>query len=148
MYASLLGQREMDQQCRSARFVELARVDGRRLAFTKPSRRWGGHAADIVEGVGHHVWGAIYTVSRGDLDALDAREGVPDHYRRIQLSFAGGAACPPAWAYEAVTAMRRGEAAPSSAYLATILAGARERGVPEAYVAELERAVAMLPQVG
>jgi gamma-glutamylcyclotransferase (GGCT)/AIG2-like uncharacterized protein YtfP len=147
VYASLLGQREMDLQCTGARFVEIARLPHRRLAFTKPSRRWGGHCADIVEDPRSEVWGVIYTVTGTDLVALDEREGAPHQYRRLELDVIGAneSVRSRAWAYQAVAAVSTHEAAPSATYLATILAGGRERGLPTSYLLALEAAAATLP---
>jgi len=148
VYASLLSQREMDRQCRTARFVELAWIEGRRVAFTKPSIKWGGHAADVVLAPGDRVWGAVYEVDAIDLRAIDDREGID--YRRIAIELRGADGAPraAAWVYEAHDHRRRPEAAPSSRYLATILDGARERALPVEYLTELERRIAGLPIAG
>jgi gamma-glutamylcyclotransferase (GGCT)/AIG2-like uncharacterized protein YtfP len=147
VYASLLSQCEVDKHCATARFESLAWLADRRVAFTKPARRWGGHSADVIAAPGERVWGVIYAVGEHDLDALDAREGVPDHYRRIAVEVitAGAGERTTTWMFEAADAMRRAEAAPSADYLAAIISGARERGLPADYISALEAAAARLP---
>lgn len=147
VYASLLPQREMELHCRDARFVAIGWLADRRVAFTKRSTKWGGHSADVIAAPGRRVWGAVYAITDDHLAALDRREGAPVYYQRIAVDIAaadGAALAAGAWVYEVTAAHRGPEAAPGPRYWATILEGARERGLPASYVAELEATVRAL----
>jgi gamma-glutamylcyclotransferase (GGCT)/AIG2-like uncharacterized protein YtfP len=149
VYASLLSQREMDKQCRTARFLDIAQLADRRLAFTKPSTRWGGHSADVVVAPGHHVWGALYAMDESDVEALDLREGVPRFYRRtaVDVITSVGERHASVWVFEAQDHVRIAEAAPSETYWSTIVMGARERALPATYIDALEARIRTLPVV-
>jgi len=147
VYASLLSQREMDKQCRTARFLDIAQLADRRLAFTKPSARWGGHSADVVVAPGEHVWGALYVMDEPDVTALDLREGVPHFYRRIavEVTTPSGRRHAGVWVFEALDRVRIAEAAPSETYWSTIVTGARERALPTGYIDALAARIRTLP---
>lgn len=141
-YGSNLAVDEMDRWCPGARFVEPARLDGYRLAFTRRSIRWRGGVADIVPAAEAHVWGAAYEVEQADLVALDAKEGAGAAYRRCGVEVAIGGRVVAAQAYEVID--KAAHVAPPPAYLRLLVRGARERGLPAEWVSALE---AMAPAV-
>lgn len=65
-------------------FAGLAYLDDYRLAFTKHSGNWGGGVLDIIESPGDYVLGVVYEIPEQAIPAIDRREGVPDHYRRVE----------------------------------------------------------------
>jgi gamma-glutamylcyclotransferase len=136
-YGSNLSSAEMRACCPGHRFLGPARLDGRRLEFRRRSRRWGGGAADIATAPGEAVWGALYELPDGALDALDAREGAGFAYRRIDVEVDRDGERVAAVAYE-VADKEPAELPPTAAYVEALIGGARERGLPEAYVAALE----------
>ena len=136
-YGSNLSESEMRAACPGHRFLGPARLHGRRLEFRRRSRRWGGGAADIASAPGESVWGALYELPDGALDALDAREGAGFAYRRIEVEVERGGEPVAAVAYE-VAVKEPAELPPTAAYAAALIGGARERALPEAYVAALE----------
>jgi gamma-glutamylcyclotransferase len=136
-YGSNLASAEIEAACPGHRFVGPARLAGRRLEFRRRSRRWGGGAADIAAASGESVWGALYELPDGALDALDAREGAGFAYRRIEVEVDHDGRRLPAVAYE-VADKEPEELAPTGAYAELLIWGARERGLPEAYVSALE----------
>jgi hypothetical protein len=115
---------------------------GRRLAFTLPSRRWGDRAADLAAAEGAAVWGRLWRVDEAQFRSLDRYEAA---YRRQEVTVERGAAAGPdivpAITY-VVRAHRRApdEAAPAPAYLARMLEGAAECGLPGYYLARLRAA--------
>ena len=113
-------------------FVGPARLEGYRLELTRRSIRWGAGVLDIVATPGSHVWGALYEVE--DLAALDAKEGVGiGAYRRIEVELHDGQR---ATAYEVIDKEPE-PIPPAPEYAALVLAGARERGLPEEWHSEL-----------
>jgi len=62
----------------------VGKLNGYRLAFTKHSFKWGGGVLDIIESPGDYVLGVVYEIPEEAVQAIDAREGAPKHYRRIE----------------------------------------------------------------
>jgi gamma-glutamylcyclotransferase len=121
-----------------ARFVGPARLDGYRLALTRRSIRWQAGVLDIVAAPGQSVWGALFEMDGTDLERLDAKEGAGFAYRRIEVVLEDGTS---ASAYEVID-KEPVEVPPAAEYVALVLAGARECGLPGDWVRELERGLA------
>lgn len=138
-YGSNLAASEMDGWCPPARFVGVARLPDHRLALDRRSLRWGGGAVDIVPAPGEEVWGAMYDLPDGTLDRLDAKEGAGWAYRRITVRVEAPDGRPlEAEAYQVIDKEPQ-EVPPTPEYAAVLVRGARERGLPEEYVARLLR---------
>jgi gamma-glutamylcyclotransferase (GGCT)/AIG2-like uncharacterized protein YtfP len=137
-YGSNLAALEMAAWCPDARFTGVARLPDHRLALNRRSIRWGGGAVDIVHAPGEEVWGALYELPDGALDLLDAKEGEGWAYRRthVEVEHDGGRVM--ADAYEVVEKEPQ-EVPPTPEYAALLLRGARERELPEDYLARLLR---------
>ena len=129
---------EIDRLCPEAEFLGPARLDGRRLAFLRRSIRWGAGVADIAPDPGAHVWGALFELPDRCLEALDAKEGEGFAYRRVELELEHDGAAVPAQAYELIERADE-EIPPRPDYLALLVDGARERGLPGDWIARLER---------
>lgn len=135
-YGSNLSSRQMTARCPGAFALGPASLDGYTLAFTRRSRRWGGHAADVLPRAGARTWGVAWQVDEHHLDALDHFEGVPTGvYARHTVT----AQLPGGPKIEAVTyrVVRPVDGSPSARYLHTILEGAREFGLPSEWIAHL-----------
>ena len=132
-YGSNMASSEMEAWCPEHRFLAPARLDGFRIELRRRSIRWRGGAADIVAAPGESVWGALYEVADGELDRLDQKEGQGFAYRQVQVELADGRR---AVAYEVIDKEPR-EVPCSPEYAELVLAGARERGLPEEWVREL-----------
>lgn len=133
----------MRERCPSARFAGVAKLPGRRLAFTRWSEGRAGAVPDAVEDPAGEVWGAVYEVTEPDLTELDRFEGFApgssrnSYIRRqctVYLDGDEGLAVA-AEAYFAVPAENPG--LPRRAYLNQILAGAREWGLPRDYIEQV-----------
>ena len=135
-YGSNLSTRQMASRCPGAIALGPGRLDGFALAFTRPSRRWGGSAADILREPRSHVWGVVWCVTDDDLAALDRFEGVATGgYRRFEVDVSLYRETVTAVTYAVVDPIPGG--APSGRYLHTILEGARQHGLPTDWIARL-----------
>ena len=85
--------------------------------------------ADIAPDPGAHVWGALFELPDRCLEALDAKEGEGFAYRRVELELEHDGAAVPAQAYELMERADE-EIPPRPDYLALLVDGARERGLP------------------
>lgn len=137
-YGSNLAAAEIEGWSDEHRFLGPARLDGYRLALTRRSIRWGAGVLDLVESPREAVWGALYELTDGSLERLDAKEGAGFAYRRIEVEPELGGQRRRALAYEVIE--KAPEAVPCAPeYAALVLAGARERGLPAAWLGRLER---------
>jgi argininosuccinate synthase len=136
-YGSNLAAGEMARWAPGARPAGRARLDGFALALTRRSLRWGGGVVDLVEAPGEHVWGGLWELPGGALDALDGKEGAGFAYRRRRVRVSGPGGPAAAEAYEVIDKDRSAPPA-TAAYAALVMAGARERGLPESWLARLE----------
>ena len=128
-------------RCPNARFIFNAVLPGHRLVFTRGGDA-GSCAADAIPDPASLVWGVVYDITDSDRRQLDAREGVAirayrpkevlvhphgDIDQRVMV-LTYGASDP--------TDIQR---PPSREYLDYLLRGARHRGLPASYIAQLER---------
>ena len=128
-YGSNLLSQRLSARVASARAVGTAWVDGQRLSLGKRGRDGSGKAT-LVATPGARVWGALYSIDPAHWERLD---GFEPGYARVALE---------------VTSERRGRLlaatyiAPETAseavafawYKRLIVEGAREHGLPAAYV--------------
>lgn len=118
----------------SARVIGVAALSGHVLRFHKRGRDgsgkgdafWTGNGDDLVRGV-------LFEVTEADMCVLDRHEGRGNGYAReeVRVEMAGGASVT-ALTYQAtwIDPMRQ----PYHWYKHHVLAGAREHGLPEAYI--------------
>jgi gamma-glutamylcyclotransferase len=143
----------MELACPGHRFLGVAELRDHRLAFTRRSLLTGTGVADILAAPGQSVWGALYALDDAQLAAIDEKEGNGWAYeRRAVRVIATRAGCGDpnagvssgeeldAFAYF-VIAPDAEHVRPSREYLRALLDGARERGLPDAYVAALRATV-------
>jgi gamma-glutamylcyclotransferase (GGCT)/AIG2-like uncharacterized protein YtfP len=125
------------RRCPGARPLGPALLRGYRMEFTRYDRTRKGGVADIVPEPGAEVWGALYDIDDACLVTLDRHENVPRAYRREPVRVIDDAGAE----REAQTfvANQTGHFAPSRQYLGIIVQGARDHGLPEAYVESLQQ---------
>ncbi len=114
------------------------RLDGFALRFDLPVGPGERGVANVAPADGAHVWGALYLLTVDDCDKLDRTEGVHfGAYQRLVVDVVrdDGTTCS-AFTYRSTAA--REARKPSARYLGLIVAGARQRGLPEEYVRWLE----------
>jgi gamma-glutamylcyclotransferase len=134
-YGSNMAAEEMVSFAPDARFVGPARLPGFRLELRRRSIRWGGGAADIVESDGDEVWGVAYELA--DAGLLDGKEGAGFAYRRRDLQVELHGLMHAAVGYEVIDKEPE-EVPPTPEYAALLLRGARERGLPQIWLRQLE----------
>lgn len=129
-YGSNMNHEQMRKRCPGGVFIAPARLEGHTLVFDGSSKERNGAVANIVPGSGE-VWGGLYEITEEDLASLDEREGYPHCYDRtiVIVSLEDGGT------REAIAYYRtpRVKGEPSPEYLATIVQGARDCGLPAAY---------------
>jgi gamma-glutamylcyclotransferase (GGCT)/AIG2-like uncharacterized protein YtfP len=136
-YGRNMGTRAMEFACPGHRCLGAAELRDHRLAFTRRSLRTGSGVADVLAAPGASVWGALYALDPAQLAAIDEKEGAGWAYeRRAVRVVADDGGELEAFAY-AVIAPDAEHVQPSREYLQAMLDGARERGLPEDYVAAL-----------
>ena len=93
--------------------------------------------ANVAPRPGDHVWGALYELTHGEVEWLDRTEGVDKgFYRRLAIEVVTPDDARIA-AFTYCSEHSRPERKPSQRYLGLLLAGARELGLPAAYVDRL-----------
>ena len=137
-YGSNMDEEHMRAHCPSSRYVDSARLDGHRLAFTRRSVMSGTGVADVVADPGEAVWGVLYEVGGGDLQALDRKEGNGWAYAREHKRVRLGAdrSVHSAIVYT-VIAREPGGVPPSREYLERLIAAAERHDLPGDYVTTL-----------
>ena len=144
-YGSNMNPQQMAERCFAARVICAACLPGYRLAFYGRNRVWDGGQETVVQAPGPDngpgVWGVLYELTFGDAASLDlwcsARldgGGAYFHYPALVVDAAG---CEHTAVLYKKDVLGRA-VAPSSEYLAHILAGAMANGLPGAYVKYLE----------
>jgi hypothetical protein len=142
-YVSNMCERQMVQRCPSTRFVGVASLSDRRIAFTRSSVNRGCGVADAVKSPGHKLWGLVYELSDADVASLDRSEGYQAgrtrncYWRRSCTVFLDGDDSRPFPAETYFAEAQPNPPRPNEAYKLLIVRGARGRLPPE-YVSELE----------
>ena len=133
-YGSNMASSTLAERAVGARRVGIGRLLDHRLGFTLPSHRWGGRAADIVPEIGGVVWGVLWRVE--DAGALD---GFEVRYDRIEVAVEEDPGqTMSAFTYRVRAELRADdEGIPAPAYLARLVVGAGEAGIPDEYLAFL-----------
>lgn len=137
-YGSSMSRAQMKSRAGQIFEERAARLENHELVFNKKAR--GGSAtANIRSAPGKTVYGVLYKIPDSALRNLDRFEGVPEHYRRIEVSATdndGNRIAAQAYIATRVEAGLR----PAAHYVQTILAGADEHGLPADYIAEIKAA--------
>lgn len=120
---------------------------GYRLVFDVESRFWGGRVANLAEDPGGEVHGVLFDIPPQAQEAVLRKEGVATGLSQeldVTVKTSGGEL--PAKAFVA-RPEKRGAPGPASArLLAYLVEGAKERGLPESWVAFLKAQTTAAPQ--
>ncbi len=112
------------------------KLENYEILFNKKAR--GGSAtANIRPAPGKVVYGILYRIPESAFRALDRFEGVPEHYRRIEVNVTDGQGSRVAAQAYIATRVEKG-LRPAGHYLQAILQAAEERHFPAEYVEELK----------
>jgi hypothetical protein len=132
-YGSNLDLGRMRARVAAVGVIGPALLRGMRLAFDKRGRD-GSAKANLTEDAGSRVWGVLYTLERTQLPILDAFE--PD-YERVRVAVERQGVRLPAETY--VSKLRAPALEAHAWYKQLVVEGARAQGLPDAYVAQLQR---------
>lgn len=137
-YGSNMSASQMRDRCPGAVPAGIASLPGYRLAFTRYSVARAGGVADIRPRDGAVTYGVLWHVTDEHLASLDQFEGVArGAYHRLEVRVESPAGPVGAITYQ-VDEPRPEHVPPAPDYLATLLEGAREHHLPEAYVHTLQ----------
>ena len=117
-----------------------ARAPGWRLVLDKPPLLPVGEAfANLVPDAGGHVLGVLYEIAAAELEHVGLTEGVRvDNYRWVEIPVVSlGTPGLEVVASTLVSERRDPALVPSERYMACLIAGAEEHGLPPDYVAWL-----------
>lgn len=138
-YASNMSCAQVRQRAGEWAEEKVARLDNYELNFDKVARRGTG-TANIVSAAGQAVYGVLYRVSETQLKALDRFEGVPEHYRRSEVTVVDEQGKKISAQVYLARKVRKG-LKPDRLYLQRILQGAEEHGLPADYIEGLKSIV-------
>jgi gamma-glutamylcyclotransferase (GGCT)/AIG2-like uncharacterized protein YtfP len=129
-YGSNMDRAAMAARCPSSRAVGVGRLARHRLVIAREGY------ASIVRDPRRTVWGLLWDLALGDMPALDRYEGVASrlYVKVVQPVLT------PAGPRRALVYVARSAASglPRAGYGETVLAAAREAGLPAAYLREIE----------
>lgn len=141
-YGSNMAGPVMDDVCPEHCFLGPAQLPGCRFAFMRRSVRTGTGVADILPDPEGSVWGALYELERDRMGALDRKETLGTAYEHLDVVvLTADGVSHSAMAYS-VIAKEPVEVRPSLAYVDGLIQGARERSLPEDYLASLQALIA------
>ena len=129
-YGSNMSRRRILSRVAAARSLGRARIDGWRLRFDKPGRDGTGKA-NLVEEPRAHAWGVVYELPAAEWAVLDRFE---PGYRRERLRVAIAARSTAVQSYLFSTQIEPPPPAPTQQYLAHLLEGACEHGLPASHM--------------
>ena len=143
-YGSNMATSRLRQRAPSARPVAVAWLPGHVLRWHKLGRDGSGKCDVCAAGACAEdaVWGVLFDIEQADKPGLDAAEGLGVGYdeRMVHVQTDGGQRR--AVTYQAKPDRIDPKLRPRQWYKAYVLAGAREHGLPAAYVAQLAAAPA------
>ncbi len=136
-YGSNMSRAQMRSRAGEILEEQAGRLENYELLFNKKAR--GGSAtANIHHAPGKTVHGILYKIQESALRSLDRYEGVPEHYRRIEVNVTNASGHKIAAQAYIATKVEKG-LRPAPHYLQGILQGASEHGLPADYIAELKQ---------
>lgn len=137
-YGSNLDLAAMQDRCPQAKVLTPGCLRGFQLAFTWYSNGWSCGVADVVENAQGEVWGLVYSITNGDLAALDRYEGYPRCYGRSLTTIASkDATLENVWVY---TVQEKSDfIAPSQSYMEIIKRACVDHNFPDSYARMLDQ---------
>jgi len=134
-YGSNMLRERLVARVSTAKAVAVGVVRDYQLDFAKVSVDGSGKG-DMVATPGGEVWGVLYEFDASQKADLDRHEG--PHYQPREVVVSTPSGDETAWAYMAEPHRRDPAKVPYDWYLALIIAGARQGGLPEAYIQAVE----------
>ena len=137
-YGSNMNRAQMRSRAGQIFEEQLGRLENYEMLFNKKARGGSG-TANIRPAPGKTVYGVLYKIPQSAFRNLDRYEGVPEHYRRIEVNVTNGAGKKIAAQAFIATKVEK-SLRPASHYLQVILEGAGEHGLPAEYIAQIKAA--------
>lgn len=136
-YGSNMPSARLRARCSSARALARAVVHGHELRWHKASKDGSGKC-DLfpTEVSSSAVHGVIYQIDASELPSLDRAEGRGYGYERVELEVTADGRAQTVITYKATKT--DSSLKPYSWYHAFVVLGAREHGLPDEYIANLE----------
>ncbi|MFQ5779652.1 MAG: gamma-glutamylcyclotransferase family protein [Nitrospiria bacterium] len=133
-YGANMNLKDMRRRCPNAQFIKRVFLEEYQFVYDFFGDDREGAVADIIPSPGGRVWGALFLLDQAGLAALDDYEGYPRHYRRETFRVVDDAHK----GYEAIAYFRVGlkTGKPSEDYHKAVIKGARDCGLPKAYIAK------------
>ena len=137
-YGSNMAVEYLRGYCPGAEPVMRATLPNARIEFRRYSTDLGGGISTIMPAPGKRVEGVIYRIPRAEIEALDKLEDVDKgvYVRETHLVLGIDGAWHGADLYRVATP--DGPFEPAAQYVAWMIEGAREHGLPEDYIAGLQ----------
>jgi hypothetical protein len=141
-YGSNMPTARIGARCPSAIALGVAELQGYELRWHKVSSDGSGKA-DIVKSAvdGASVFGMLYEISSDDKAALDAAEGLGNGYKEVGIVVVHNGEEATVTAYQATKTDPNLK--PYTWYKALAAFGAKEHGLPAAYIARIEAVLAV-----
>jgi cation transport regulator ChaC len=137
-YGSNMNRAQMRSRAGNIIEEHTAQLPNYELRFNKKVR--GGTAGANVQPLqGKTVYGVVYKIEETAFRSLDRYEGVPEHYRRIEVRVTPQDGQPVSAQVYIATKVEKG-LRPAGHYLQAILEGAGEHGLPVTYIEEIKAA--------
>lgn len=143
-YGARMNPKTMQDGAPNAVLVGPARLDGFRLAFNVPSRSWGGGAANAVPALGSHMWGVLWQIDEGELEPLNSYRGEEhlEHVLEVEVAGPDGPVTATTFAVDSPEVF----VSPAARYLDMLRAVARDQGLPEEALADIDAAATGAPR--
>ena len=142
-YGSNMSRRQMRERCPDHERVGIAVLKDHALCFPRTSHIRNCGVAGLIAEPGAEVWGVVYRLNDADLAALDRREGYDpakshdeNRYNRKTVPVLMDGRAVDCLAY--LARPEPGTHVPSAEYMAAIITGAVENGLPPEYVTALK----------
>ncbi len=137
-YGSNMSAARLRQRAPSARFRDIGRLEGHTLRWHKRGRDGSGKCDAEATGMDLDVvWGVLFEIDRSEKPRLDEAEGLHHGYDEKEVEIATVQGTVKALMYCATDIAPA--LSPYHWYKAFVVAGARQHGLPEPYVRDLEQ---------
>jgi hypothetical protein len=139
-----MGADHMGKDTPGATPIGPGRLDGYRLTFNVRSRAWGGGAANAVPALGGHLWGVLWEIGDGDMEAFDTFQGDEgmQHVLDVEVHGPDGPVTARTFAIDSPERF----VAPTDRYVAMLRSVASAQGLPEEALLEIDAAAAGRPR--
>jgi gamma-glutamylcyclotransferase (GGCT)/AIG2-like uncharacterized protein YtfP len=137
-YGSFLDSETLKRHCPKAQYVGKAILPNWEVQFNFLSRTYKGGVTGIEPAVAKLVRGVLYDVSNEELQHLDSIEGVPEGIYYRQTIYVVDESGKPMKTVTYRTTNPRGPFKPMRKYLDLMIKGAKEHGLEQDYIQQLE----------